>query len=231
MEDKRNRNTAGKIVGILLGIIYVIVWGFAMVVFYGYDWKDEAMAFSILFIWVVMPVMNFVFAFILGRLNSGGWAKWLIPVAMGIMYMLLEYFTFSMSNNVATHSINPPEWTMIAIGGIIALIGMMIGSAMRMKKAHDKAKMVERTATRELPELEQLRNKETPEHVAKMEVVDVVPEVPAAPVEVATPDSDGFVEIPQETIEPEVVEVIEPAESADKAQPVGIAAKIGNWFK
>ncbi|MBQ0079155.1 MAG: hypothetical protein KBS66_04585 [Eubacterium sp.] len=190
-------NTLGKVVGVILFIVYLAIWGLALAMFYIKGWSEQEMAFNILFIWVVMPVSGFVIALFMGRLNSFGWAKWIIPVFMGIMYMLVEYITFGMSNNALTGEVNPPEWSMIAVGGGIALLGMCVGSILRIKRAHDKAKMVEKTATRELPELEQLRNNETPEEIAKMEVIDVVPQQ-QAPVETGEADSDGFVEVPQD---------------------------------
>ena len=43
------------------------------------------------------------------------------------MYMLAEYGTFKMANNIAFNKLNAPDWGMIAGGTIISATGMLIG--------------------------------------------------------------------------------------------------------
>mgnify|MGYP000085911102 FL=1 len=43
------------------------------------------------------------------------------------MYMLAEYGTFKMANNIAFNKLNTPDWGMIVGGTIISAIGMLIG--------------------------------------------------------------------------------------------------------
>ena len=43
------------------------------------------------------------------------------------MYMLAEYGTFSMANNISSKHLNEPEWGMILIMGSISIIGLFIG--------------------------------------------------------------------------------------------------------
>ena len=49
------------------------------------------------------------------------------------MYMLAEYGTFKMANNIAANKINAPEWGMIVIGAIISAIGILLGSLWKKK--------------------------------------------------------------------------------------------------
>lgn len=43
------------------------------------------------------------------------------------MYMLAEYGTFSMANNIAFNKINELEWDLAVAGAIISAIGMLTG--------------------------------------------------------------------------------------------------------
>lgn len=43
------------------------------------------------------------------------------------MYMLAEYGTFSMANNIAFNKINELDWDLAAAGVIISAIGMLTG--------------------------------------------------------------------------------------------------------
>ena len=49
------------------------------------------------------------------------------------MYMLAEYGTFKMANNIAVNKINAPDLGMIVAGAIISAIGIMLGSLWKKK--------------------------------------------------------------------------------------------------
>ena len=53
---------------------------------------------------------------------------------MGIFYMLAEYATFSAANMAAFHKINSPEWSLLVIGTIISVIGLVIGNITKRLK-------------------------------------------------------------------------------------------------
>ena len=56
-----------------------------------------------------------------------GTRKWTFTLIFGVMYMLAEYGTFKMANNIAFNKLNTPDWGMIVGGTIISAIGMLIG--------------------------------------------------------------------------------------------------------
>lgn len=49
----------------------------------------------------------------------------------GVMYMLAEYGTFAMANNIAFDKLNTPEWGLVVAGVIISAIGMLMGSLLK----------------------------------------------------------------------------------------------------
>jgi hypothetical protein len=54
------------------------------------------------------------------------------------MYMLAEYGTFKIANNIAVNKLNSPELEMIVAGSIISAIGMLVGSLWNKKHHNQK---------------------------------------------------------------------------------------------
>ena len=92
------------------------------------------MGYSILFIWIIQPVLIIAASFLIGKKNFWGNYKWGISIAFGILYMLAEYLTFSLANNIAFAKINMPQFSMILYGALISLAGMGAGSTLQGKK-------------------------------------------------------------------------------------------------
>lgn len=60
----------------------------------------------------------------------------------GVMYMLAEYGTFAMANNIAFDKLNTPEWGLVVAGVIISAIGMLMGSLLKRNVASETKKMI-----------------------------------------------------------------------------------------
>lgn len=73
------------------------------------------------------PAVTFAVSLIIGKNNYWGRKKWAAAPVLGVMYMLLEYGTFSMANNLAFDKVNMPNWNMLAAGALISLTGLGIG--------------------------------------------------------------------------------------------------------
>ena len=125
MNALKNKN--GRSMRILI-IIYLAVWVLGVLVFWLVTPDDAGILFSLAYFWIMLPVATFVVSFFIGRDNYRGKFKWLAVIGFGVMYMLGEYATFSLANNIAFHKINVPEFPMIFYGAIISLAGMGIGS-------------------------------------------------------------------------------------------------------
>lgn len=106
---------------------YLLIWAIAMIAFWFFKDDSSAMGYSLLYLWVLLPVTTFFVSVIIGINDFWGIKKWVFTVFFGIMYMLAEYGTFKMANNIAFNKLNAPDWGMIAGGTIISATGMLIG--------------------------------------------------------------------------------------------------------
>ena len=110
-----------------LVLSYLIIWTFAILFFWVLSGSSDAMGYSLMFLWVILPVSTFIISFLISRNHYWGDRKWFLSLGFGVMYMLAEYATFSMANNVAFHKVNVPAFGMIIAGAVISLAGMAIG--------------------------------------------------------------------------------------------------------
>lgn len=119
---------------------YLGIWAVSLIVFWLFTGSSDAMGYSIMFLWVLLPTATFVTSLLTGKNNYGGKWKWFFSIAFGIMYMLAEYATFSAANMVSFHKINPPEFDMMLVGTILSLIGIGIGSGISYAASRRKHK-------------------------------------------------------------------------------------------
>ena len=107
---------------------YLIVWAVAIVVFWAFAVRHEgAMGYSLVFFWIILPATTLVVSFLIGRNDYWRRGKWAFSIGFGVMYMLAEYATFSMANNLAFGKVNMPEASMVPAGAAISLVGMALG--------------------------------------------------------------------------------------------------------
>ena len=106
---------------------YLMIWTVSMLVFWVFKGGIDAMGYSLMFLWIIIPVTTFTVSVIIGKNNFWGIKKWAFTFPFGVMYMLAEYGTFSMANNIAFNQINELEWDLAVAGAIISAIGMLTG--------------------------------------------------------------------------------------------------------
>lgn len=106
---------------------YLMIWTVSMLVFWVFKGGIDAMGYSLMFLWIIIPVTTFTVSVIIGKNNFWGIKKWTFTFPFGVMYMLAEYGTFSMANNIAFNKINELEWDLAVAGAIISAIGMLTG--------------------------------------------------------------------------------------------------------
>ena len=132
VKSNTNRN---KIITILS---YLLIWAVAMIVFWFFTSGSDAMGYSLMFLWIILPVTTFVVSIVIGKSDFWEKGKWAFTLFFGVMYMLAEYGTFKMANNIAFDKLNAPDWGMIVGGAIISAIGMLIGSLFNKKRNKQK---------------------------------------------------------------------------------------------
>ena len=94
---------------------------------------------SYLLIWAfILPISTFIVSIVIGKNNFWGKGKWAFTLFFGVMYMLAEYGTFKMANNIAFNKLNAPDLGMIVAGAIISAIGMLVGSLWNKKRHNQK---------------------------------------------------------------------------------------------
>lgn len=130
----------GELSRLILITTYLGIWAISIIVFWVFSSGLDAMGYSIMFLWVLLPVITFVVSLLIGKNNYWGHGKWLFAIAFGIMYMLAEYATFSAANMVSFYKVNMPAFGMIPAGAIISIIGLGIGAAIHYLKSRGRAK-------------------------------------------------------------------------------------------
>jgi hypothetical protein len=111
----------------LVGLLYVLVWMFSIAYFWLFLEPSDAMGYSLVFLWIVIPVITIAVSIVEGLKNWFGRFKWFTSVILGLMYMLSGYLTFDLANNLSANHVNMPRIEMLFIGTGIALVGMLVG--------------------------------------------------------------------------------------------------------
>ena len=115
----------------LIVITYLVIWAFSLIFFWFFTSGSDAMGYSLMFLWILLPVTTFILSLLIGKRDHWGRYKWVASLAFGIMYMLAEYGTFSAANMAAFNKFNLPSLGMIPAGAIISLLGMGLGAGIR----------------------------------------------------------------------------------------------------
>ena len=118
---------------IIIILSYLLIWELAMIVFWFFTSGSDAMSYSLMFLWIILPVTTFVESVLIGKNDFFGKGKWGFSLFFGPMYMLAEYGTFKMANNIAFNKLNAPDFGMIVAGVIISAIGILLGSLWKKK--------------------------------------------------------------------------------------------------
>ena len=118
---------------IIIILSYLLIWALAMIVFWFITSGSDAMGYSLMFLWIILPVTTFVESVLIGKNDFFGKGKCGFTLFFGLMYMLAEYGTFKMANNIAFNKLNAPDFGMIVAGVIISAIGILLGSLWKKK--------------------------------------------------------------------------------------------------
>ena len=118
---------------IIIILSYLLIWALAIIVFWFFTSGSDAMGYSLMYLWIILPVTTFVESVLIGKNDFFGKGKLGSTLFFGLMYMLAEYGTFKMANNIAFNKLNAPDFGMIVAGVIISAIGILLGSLWKKK--------------------------------------------------------------------------------------------------
>ena len=69
VKSNTNKN---KIITILS---YLLIWAFAMIVFWFFTSGSDAMGYSLMFLWIILPVTTFIVSVVIGKNDFWGKGK------------------------------------------------------------------------------------------------------------------------------------------------------------
>lgn len=124
----KNKDRFSKMI---LMTLYLCIWAFAVIAFWLFNSGSDALGYSMMYLWILLPTTTFILSFLIGKNDHWKSGKWGVTAVFGFMYMLAEYATFRTANMVAFHKIDPPEWEMIPMGMAVSAMGMAVGAGVR----------------------------------------------------------------------------------------------------
>ena len=94
-----------KLSMMILAGVYLGIWAVSLISFWLFGSGSDALGYSIMYLWILLPVTTFILSLIIGKNDYWGQKKWLIALGFGLMYMLAEYGTFSAANMITFQKI------------------------------------------------------------------------------------------------------------------------------
>ena len=122
----------------ILMVAYLVIWAAAMIEFWFLMDGSDAMGFSLMFLWILIPGATFVISLLIGRNNYLGKYNWFCCLYFGAMYMLADYGTFKVANMITFNNINYPEFELLLFGALISVCGLLLGRFCRPKEKAEK---------------------------------------------------------------------------------------------
>lgn len=125
-----------KVSKIILIGIYIILWAVCLIWFWIGHNSDPtfAPAFSIVALYLVLPIATFVISIQIGKDESWGRYRWFMAFFFGVMYSLECFGTFSMANTLAFGNKHFPNVEDAIPTTLISLLAMGFGFLIKKRK-------------------------------------------------------------------------------------------------
>ena len=107
---------------------------FVLVTVYLVVCRTDAMGYSLVVFYAVLPLSTLVLSFFIGCGRAWDGCKRTMLFFFGAMSMLGPYVTFSLSNMASFQKFNLPELSAFLPGLLCAVAGMAVGAAVRAAK-------------------------------------------------------------------------------------------------
>lgn len=117
---------------LILVVSYLLVWTLSIVLFWVGTAPTDAMGYSLVVFYFILPVATLVISIFIGK--DDGWtnSKWVMLLFFGFMYMSASYTTFSLANMIEAGTIRFPEFTQMLPGILISGLGIFVGTIIRL---------------------------------------------------------------------------------------------------
>lgn len=116
-----------RLKNVLLISVYIAIWVACILFYWVFCGPTDAMIYSIFVFWGILPITSLIISAVAGKDDFKPAVKVGIVVLSGIMTMLCEYFTYSLSNMVSFDKFNLPSFDALFGGILVSAVGMGIG--------------------------------------------------------------------------------------------------------
>lgn len=122
-----------------LMLVTLGIWALSVLIFWLVHSGADAMAYSLTVSWVVLPVLFFAAAFIIGYRDWFGRWKWLAVPVFSLMYIMTGYVNSVVVEDMLVKSVIWPDFAKLPIGLVISLAGLGLGLWARQRQKADGA--------------------------------------------------------------------------------------------
>ncbi len=119
---------------VLLVLTYLVIWVLLLLLFWFMD-PGDAFGYGLLTFWLVLPLATLVLSFLIGKDESWGQWRWAMLFFFGVMYLAMEYGTFTLANVLSAqqpHVYPLPNWAAFFPGALCSAAGLALGSLVRV---------------------------------------------------------------------------------------------------
>mgnify|MGYP000078734121 CR=1 FL=1 len=124
MNTLQNR---AKILKLMPLLSYFLIWLIGIIAFWFFTGSGDAMGYALVFFWFIYPIAAFVCSLFAAINKYKNINKLLTALLIGAMYMLADYATFKMANNITFDKVNAPDFSLMLAGTAVSAAGMLIG--------------------------------------------------------------------------------------------------------
>jgi len=117
---------------------YLLIWAFSIAFFWLAAGPTDAMAYALIFLYLIIPVATMVVSFFIGRDEEWRETRWLMLLFFGVMYMLAPYATYSLANTLSAGNLHLPRLTDMLPGILTSAAGMLAGTLTKKRAAAPK---------------------------------------------------------------------------------------------
>lgn len=115
-------------------LVYGVVWAACAVLYWGGLATGALggggiMGYTLLALYVALPVAGLVSAFLIGRTRELGWWRLAAPVAAAALYALFVAVTFGLSTALGLANVAAADLAALVLGLVPAAVGLAIGWA------------------------------------------------------------------------------------------------------
>ena len=141
LEESTNTvKTKDRNAKLLLVLVTLGIWALSILAVGLVNFGVDTVGYSLIVMWMVLPVTFFAVSTIVGRYSYFGSFKWAVVMGISIMYTLSSYATAMMAQNTVDGTIFWPSFAKLPIGLTVSIVGLGVGTLIRKMQAKQNRK-------------------------------------------------------------------------------------------